>query len=1729
MSSSGTDSEQQEAGDNVFPLPTDKAVSPGYGGSSVSPSASADQDDKDGANEPMDTGSPRNGPPPDNRVATEAASQPSDGIDRDGSDALVASRVDDLTAKASSLAVSDQADAADKLTGKPTGASVVGAETPAVDVQAQIAQQNVSMRKDPTWAEQMDSADLLEGFLQRVQRVGGADVSGQARRDGSTSTMPDREEVLMESEQAPEDTKSRKKKKKKKKGRKSAKQSLLESSTTDAPSLLSFERSGVPEAALKARDSSPESVPDTMPTKNPGKKERKPRSGGKKGVNPRIPMVKRASERLLQASRKQLRQAIGTSPPEASTSQQTASPGAGKESKNKAGGGWSTVSHKRPYANGVRKKLEYFSKSWEGSPYFDGEKHALTKDWLHFDRVHTHQSGGLPKSSKKHGKKEPPLTVFGTRLAAARSDRMNNGAIGRLKLAPEVYANWEKHCDPSWEIHKQKLPHRSMSYEDQNLLIKLYALNDGRCPVQGCEPSVLGNGKYTEPPLGSYSIFSADRGGEWRDGCGYLTGVGILDGVGSRDNGQSVCVRPHEKIIQHWAAFHMRQQLTFVWVCPYISDKEKSECHADYKGPIPVFRTIKSFVDHLAGEHANEFTERLVERHADRFSLESAAKVRKTVAEGDDITPGTLKRMIRFELENPADTSDRALVWTGWLHRYRKVAKHESDSYPFLSGDHCGRMFRNFWHYSGPNKLSHSFLMDKATKYVHANIRDKSKWPLYLHGGKGLSETLTLGKRRHESGTEHESDASRRSIHHSDAASDGEPPPPTRQPQSTHDDKRSGAGQPKARKDSDPTMASPTVPTYAGAVKTATRKVPLPTKSEVKPGKKQGPLQVKGPDREPKLQSLGKPVAESPVQKWARLASGGKQMPTSVSESMGGAKPKSGASIHEGLSVSTRQPDGDDVFMDTEDALNASDASLCKQQLVKSRLLYLEELRKQKELSAANALLTEQVRKLEAQVDGTFAATLTTPFSEDTDTRMKELAKENSELRSQCSRATKRAAILAGLEGKNCTLQADIVELREQLNDGLDSYEDLQVKFDSLVLATATADSRHEFESIKLRKTVDKANRELDEAARAYTNVNVENSVLKNRLEEKDKEVKAGRDFVSSLRTNHPGFLAGIDGPRDLPDPSWSGEAKAKDVSKPQGRELFVTRESLNRHDCLESETVWTAKPTKCRYQRLRNWAARTLKESQRLVPDLEIRKEFEQSVKDFEQTVAEGRLRWVVDWAMDEKGIRTSAYSQTAEVPREDRIPVPNALAQTLSKWYEALDELVLGAMDAHGEDAQSFRTMPPQCRARLATAPSKAAKAKKAQLASVPAAESMDTGPGESASVSAGSVDPDPRSTASVSAVDEERTTLKVNTGTGDSSEGTKSSASQDSLDDLSSKIEALCKTVSILVRGADHSGLSVMEGLGHVQETVREIREAQLVHAEATKPPMPNVSTARDNEAWYDPSTGYQLHDERNVQGMRWRSEGTSHVFVPVTRERLDAGQALLAELVHNSGCAIDPSLELPSTGAASNSVSSRPPPGLSQRSGSESVAPQSSTAGFRGINFAALVQAVVGSTVLPGSMASDMTPAGQANLLAASGSDVNPGTSGAVFTPTSVTESSSIPVHTGSVTNADVKREITSPVQCQRQTQSSGATPEFAAPPSGNAVFPLSASNDSEWENLLRTEDVANASQGLLRIPTSSEYLQDRPSGGTGVSSPEAMEEDPNPHASSKEQSADDELD
>ena len=119
-------------------------------------------------------------------------------------------------------------------------------------------------------------------------------------------------------------------------------------------------------------------------------------------------------------------------------------------------------------------------------------------------------------------------------------DREQNGVLGQVKLAPAVYTACESVNPKDLDPYKVQLPMTAMTTGDQKLLIKLYALNDGRCPVKGCEPWSGGKGYGNIPaPIGGYAILPGAPKDRMRDSRGYLTGNGIRDGFGSCSKPQS--------------------------------------------------------------------------------------------------------------------------------------------------------------------------------------------------------------------------------------------------------------------------------------------------------------------------------------------------------------------------------------------------------------------------------------------------------------------------------------------------------------------------------------------------------------------------------------------------------------------------------------------------------------------------------------------------------------------------------------------------------------------------------------------------------------------------------------------------------------------------------------------------------------------------------------------------------------------------------------------------------------------------------------------------------------------------------------------------------------------------------------------------------------------------------------------------------------------------------------
>ena len=102
------------------------------------------------------------------------------------------------------------------------------------------------------------------------------------------------------------------------------------------------------------------------------------------------------------------------------------------------------------------------------------------------------------------------------------SDRANNGVLGQVKLEPSVYEACEAQIDPTvFHPHKVKLPTNSMTFADQQLLIKLYALTDGRCPIKGCEPWSRGKGQRIKAPITGYAILPGESQKRMHDSRGY--------------------------------------------------------------------------------------------------------------------------------------------------------------------------------------------------------------------------------------------------------------------------------------------------------------------------------------------------------------------------------------------------------------------------------------------------------------------------------------------------------------------------------------------------------------------------------------------------------------------------------------------------------------------------------------------------------------------------------------------------------------------------------------------------------------------------------------------------------------------------------------------------------------------------------------------------------------------------------------------------------------------------------------------------------------------------------------------------------------------------------------------------------------------------------------------------------------------------------------------------------
>ena len=60
-----------------------------------------------------------------------------------------------------------------------------------------------------------------------------------------------------------------------------------------------------------------------------------------------------------------------------------------------------------------------------------------------------------------------------------------------------------------------------------------------------------------------------------------------------------------------------------------------------------------------------------------------------------------LKGFVYVKLESKPDTGPGAVVWSGWVWKYRQVVKHSNFIFVFLGQSQAGNVFRTWWEYGG--------------------------------------------------------------------------------------------------------------------------------------------------------------------------------------------------------------------------------------------------------------------------------------------------------------------------------------------------------------------------------------------------------------------------------------------------------------------------------------------------------------------------------------------------------------------------------------------------------------------------------------------------------------------------------------------------------------------------------------------------------------------------------------------------------------------------------------------------------------------------------------------------------------------------------------------------------------------------------------------------------------------------------------------------------------------
>ena len=341
--------------------------------------------------------------------------------------------------------------------------------------------------------------------------------------------------------------------------------------------------------------------------------------------------------------------------------------------------GWHVVPRTSTRNEGVLKPaIKYTGElqpNWKGKNWL-----AVGRDWMQ-----------IPKEYPLKDTKGE-ATALGRRVAVAKLDRGRRGSYGYPDLLPCVKA----------KMNVDELPYTMMTFEDQKTLIKAFALADGRCPVLGCESSTHDTPKA-----------AAAEGGWMRDSGGFLTGAGVEVGYGTRTETTTFGFRPFE-YVDHWLAFHMRVDLCFALFCPYdLSNDPKKPSPCDNK----VFRTLKSFHDHISAVHAVEAWRDLGPRfgvkYTKRQGKDGKCHVRQTPVAGLGTGgKGLVNRMVRQDLWRKPNPKFLPITpFSGAMEAYFVLLGIKGDPWgdlPFITDHKAVPVFREHWRYVGPASLQMS-------------------------------------------------------------------------------------------------------------------------------------------------------------------------------------------------------------------------------------------------------------------------------------------------------------------------------------------------------------------------------------------------------------------------------------------------------------------------------------------------------------------------------------------------------------------------------------------------------------------------------------------------------------------------------------------------------------------------------------------------------------------------------------------------------------------------------------------------------------------------------------------------------------------------------------------------------------------------------------------------------------------------------------------------------------